>query len=143
MTHYSAVTEEVVEDLKSLVGPHNVAVEPEKLASYSRDEVALQFWDREYRAEVLVLPESTDHVSAVLAYADPRMIPVTPRGAGTGLSGGAVPAFGGIVMAFDRMNRILEVDLENLTLTAEPGVVTAEIQAAAARHGLEYAGDPC
>ena len=65
MTHYSAVTEEVVEDLKSLVGPHNVAVEPEKLASYSRDEVALQFWDREYRAEVLVLPESTDHVSAV------------------------------------------------------------------------------
>ncbi|HOR54691.1 MAG TPA: FAD-linked oxidase C-terminal domain-containing protein [Synergistales bacterium] len=143
MTHYSAVTEEVVEDLKSLVGPHNVVVEPEKLASYSRDEVALQFWDREYRAEVLVLPESTDHVSAVLAYADPRMIPVTPRGAGTGLSGGAVPAFGGIVMAFDRMNRILEVDLENLTLTAEPGVVTAEIQAAAARHGLEYAGDPC
>lgn len=143
MTYYATVTEEVVKDLQRLVGTHNVATEPEKLATYSRDEVGLQFWDREYRAEVLVFPESTGHVSAVLAYADSRKIPVTPRGAGTGLSGGAVPAFGGIVMAFDRMNRILEIDLENFTLTAEPGVVTAEIQSAAARHGLEYAGDPC
>jgi len=143
VTAYSAVTREVVRDLERLLGAHNVAVDPEKLASYSRDEVGLQFWDREYRAEVLVFPESTGHVSAVLAYADSRRIPVTPRGAGTGLSGGAVPAFGGIVMAFDRMNRILDIDLENLTITAEPGVVTAEIQAAAARHGLEYVGDPC
>ena len=143
MTSYSPVGKENIKDLERLIGSHKVAADPEKLASYSRDEVAQQFWDRDYRAEVLVFPESTEDVSALLAYADTHMIPVTPRGAGTGLSGGAVPAFGGIVMAFDRMNRILEVDLENLSLTAEPGVVTAEIQAAASIHGLEYAGDPC
>ncbi len=143
MTNYSPLGTENLKDLERLIGSHKVASDPEKLVSYSRDEVGLQFWDREYRAEALVFPESTDDVSAVLAYADTHRIPVTPRGAGTGLSGGAVPAFGGIVMAFDRMNRILEVDLENLTITAEPGVVTAEIQAAASVHGLEYVGDPC
>lgn len=140
---YGTVTESVLKDLESLLGAHNVAVDEEKRKAYSLDEVGEQFWDRPYCADVVVFPENTQHVSAVLAYANERRIPVTPRGAGTGLSGGAVPAYGGIVMAFDRMNRILEVDLENLTATAEPGVVTADIQAAAARYGLEYAGDPC
>ncbi len=141
--HYIPVNEEVVRDLEYLLGSHNVSVEREKMQAYSHDEVGIQFWDRTYCAEAVVFPETTEHVSAVLAYANRRKVPVTPRGAGTGLSGGAVPAFGGIVMAFDRMNRILEVDLDNLTITAEPGVVTSEIQAAAAKHGLEYVGDPC
>lgn len=140
---YAAVTDRVLKDLEEMLGPPNVAVDEEKRQTYSRDEVGVQFWDRPYCAEAVVFPETTEHVAAVMDYANRRRIAVTPRGAGTGLSGGAVPAFGGIVMAFDRMNRILEVDLENLTITAEPGVVTAEIQAAAARHGLEYAGDPC
>jgi len=135
--HYSPVTEKVMRDLEDLVGSHSVAYERDKLQAYSHDEVGLQLWERPYCAEALVIPESVEHVSAVLAYADNRRIPVTPRGAGTGLSGGAVPAFGGIIMSFDRMNRILEVYLENLTITAEPGVVTSDIQAAAARHGLE------
>ncbi|HAA46968.1 MAG TPA: FAD-binding oxidoreductase, partial [Synergistaceae bacterium] len=115
---YGTVTESVLKDLESLLGAHNVAVDEEKRRAYSLDEVAEQFWDRPYCADVVVFPENTQHVSAILAYANERRIPVTPRGAGTGLSGGAVPAYGGIVMAFDRMNRILEVDLENLTATA-------------------------
>lgn len=143
MTSYSPVTETVLYDLKNILGSHNVSADLEKLETYSHDEVGVQFWEREYRAEVVVFPENTGHVAAVLSYANLHRIPVTPRGAGTGLSGGSVPVFGGIVMTFDRMNRILEVDLANLTITSEPGVVTAEIQAAASRHGLEYAGDPC
>ena len=78
-----------------------------------------------------------------MKYANEHLIPVTPRGAGTGLSGGAVPALGGIVLSMERMNRILEVDVKNRTLTAEPGVVTSEITKAAAANGLFYAGDPC
>jgi len=143
MTCYNPVNGSVIEDLNSMLGSHNVSVDPEKREVYSHDEVGVQFWEKEYKAEVVVFPEKTEHVSAILAYANRNLIPVTPRGAGTGLSGGAVPLYGGIVMAFDRMNRILEVDLDNLTITTEPGVITAEIQVAAAKHGLEYAGDPC
>jgi glycolate oxidase len=70
------------------------------------------------------------------------MIPVTPRGAGSGLSGGAVPVYGGIVLSLERMNRILEVDLANLVAVVEPGVVTSEINVAVREHGLFYAGYP-
>jgi glycolate oxidase len=75
--------------------------------------------------------------------ANEELIPVTPRGAGTGLSGGAVPLYRGIVLSLEKMNRILELDEKNLTITVEPGVVTGEIQKFANRHGLLYAGDPC
>ena len=140
---YGSVTEETLRDLAELVGPRNVSGDPEKLETYSRDEVPPASLPGATRAQALVFPESTEHVSRVLAYADRHRIPVTPRGAGTGLSGGAVPACGGILLSFEKMNRILELDCENLTVTAEPGVVTAEINRAAAKHRLLYAGDPC
>lgn len=143
MTAFMPVTDKVIEDLCAIVGPHNVSVDEEKRLAYSRDEVGVQFWDRQYCADVVVFPESTEHVSRIMAYANDKVIPVTPRGAGTGLSGGAVPAFGGIIMSFEKMNRILELDLENLTVTVEPGVVTSEIQSVAMKHSLQYAGDPC
>jgi len=140
---YSSVTPEVVEELRALLSPGQVTTDEEKRAAYSRDEVASCAWDRPYLAEVLVFPERTAQVSAVLRFADERRISVTPRGAGTGLSGGAVPVFGGIVLSLERMNAILEVDVDNLCITVEPGVVTSEITRAAAAAGLLYAGDPC
>jgi glycolate oxidase len=140
---YSPVTPEVVEELRALLSPGQVTTDEEKRAAYSRDEVASCAWDRPYLAEVLVFPERTAQVSAVLRFADERRISVTPRGAGTGLSGGAVPVFGGIVLSLERMNAILEVDVDNLCITVEPGVVTSEITRAAAAAGLLYAGDPC
>ncbi len=140
---YSPVTERTVLDLAALVGKSNVAVDMEKRIAYSYDEVPRFSWDREYIAEAVVFPETTEHVSAVLEYADRHRIPVTPRGAGTGLSGGAVPFAGGIVLSFEKMRRILELDKKNLTITVEPGVVTAEITKAARQEGLLYAGDPC
>ena len=142
-TPYAPVTDEVVRDLKEMLGSSAVSVDPEKRRAYTYDEVLPQFYDRDYLADAICFPECTEQVSAIMKYANEHLIPVTPRGAGTGLSGGAVPAQGGIVMSMERMNRILEVDVKNRTLTTEPGVVTSEITKAAAAHGLFYAGDPC
>ncbi len=140
---YSPVTGKVVEDLALILGKQNIATDDEKVESYSKDEVAPHLWSEKYLAEVVCFPESVEQVAALMRYANENRIPVTPRGAGTGLSGGAVPAFHGIELSFEKMNRILEIDLKNLTITAEPGVVTSEINRAAANHGLLYAGDPC
>lgn len=140
---YSPVTPSVVEDLKRLIGASNVTADLEKRRAYSLDEVPRFCWDEDYVAEAVVFPETVEHVSAVMGYANGHLIPVTPRGAGTGLSGGAVPFRGGLVMSFEKMHRILELDKANLTITVEPGVVTADITRAAQKEGLLYAGDPC
>ncbi len=140
---YNKVTTEIIEVLVGKIGAHNVCADKEKLETYSSDEVPQSAYDKKYVAELLLFPESTEHVSEIMKIAYKNRIPVTPRGAGTGLSGGALPAWGGIVMSFEKMNRILELDRENLTITTEPGVVTAEINRMASQHGLLYAGDPC
>jgi len=114
--------------------------DPEKLDAYSHDEVA----DRRYRhmPDVVVKPGTTEQVSQIMRLANSRVIPVTPRGAGSGLSGGAVPVYGGIVLSLERMNRILEIDTRNMMVTVEPGVVTNEINVAVKEHSLFYAGYP-
>ncbi len=140
---YNKITAEITAALKEKIGAHNVCADEEKLEAYSHDEVPQNAYDKKYTAELLLFPESTEHVSEIMKIAYEHKIPVTPRGAGTGLSGGALPAWGGIVVSFEKMNRILELDEENLTVTTEPGGVTAEISRMAAQHGLLYAGDPC
>ena len=140
---FARVTQTTVRDLVEIFGPSGVSVDREKVKAYSKDEVALHLWDKEYTADVVCFAENTEQISDLMRYANDKKIPVTPRGAGTGLSGGAVPAFCGIELSLERMNKILEFDMENLTITVEPGVVTAEINKAAADHGLLYAGDPC
>jgi glycolate oxidase len=139
---YLPVTEKVVEDLAAVLGTSGITTDREKRRACSIDETIPRF-EREYVAEAVCFPENTEQVSAVLKYANEHRIPVTPRGAGTGLSGGAVPACGGIVLSMERMNAIVEVDRENRTLTTEPGVVTSEVTKAARDNGLFYAGDPC
>jgi len=140
---YSPVTKQTVSDLIEILGKSSVSVDKDKIEVYSRDEVAPHLWNKKYDAEVLCFPESVEQVSQLMKYASAHRIPVTPRGAGTGLSGGAVPACKGIELSMERMNRILEFDPDNLTMTVEPAVVTAEINKAAADHHLLYAGDPC
>jgi glycolate oxidase len=139
---YSPITEKIVEELASILGVPGVTTDREKCAAYSVDETIPRF-EREYAAEAVCFPENTAQVSALLKYANERSIPVTPRGAGTGLSGGAVPACGGIVLSMERMNSIIEIDKANRTLTTEPGVVTSDVTKAARDNGLFYAGDPC
>ena len=140
---YGKITAETTAEIEAALGANNVSCDIEKRESYSHDEVPSSYYGREYLAELLVFPETTEHVSAVMKIASKYKIPVTPRGAGTGLSGGALPVYGGIVMSFEKMNKILELDEANLSVTVEPGVVTAEISRLAASHGLLYAGDPC
>lgn len=86
----------------------------------------------------VVFPTSTDEVSAILRVANEHRIPVTPRGSGTGLSGGAVPSANGIVISFERMNQVLEIDEENHVAVVQPGVTLAQLDEVTARHGLVY-----
>jgi glycolate oxidase len=138
---YNRVTPKVVEELKRIVGERYVVFgDPEKLEPYSHDEVA----EKEYAhmPEAVVRPISAEEIAAIMKLANREKIPVTPRGAGSGLSGGAVPIHGGIVLLMDRMNRILEIDRENMMITVEPGVVTNEINQVLKESGLFYAGYP-
>jgi glycolate oxidase len=138
---YRPVTTAIVAELRSIVGEQHVLFDDaERMYPYGHDEVAGE--EHAHLPEAVVKPDSADQVSAVLRLANRERIPVTPRGAGTGLSGGAVPVRGGIVLSLERMNRILEIDRDNLTVTVEPGVVTNEINEAVREHGLFYAGYP-
>lgn len=111
-----------------------------RLSRYATDQVG----DDRYRQTpaAVVFPASTDEVVALVKWANATGTPITPRGAGSGLAGAAVPVAGGVVCSFERMNRILEIDEANLMVTVEPGVVTNALDAALAESGLFFAGYP-
>lgn len=140
---YNPITSETLKDLYEIFGKSGVASDQEKVESYSKDEVASHLWDKKYCADVVCFAENAQQISQLMKYANSHRIPITPRGAGTGLSGGAVPAYRGIELSLERMNKILEFDQDNLTITVEPGVITADINRTATEHNLLYAGDPC
>ena len=127
----------VVEELRSIVGPDWVLDTPEDLATYSYDAFLPEF-----KPDVVVVPSSTEEISRIMRLANGEGIPVTPRGAGTNICGGSVAKEGGLIMAFHRMNRILEIDVENRCAVVQPGVVNADLQKTAARYGLLYPPDP-
>jgi glycolate oxidase subunit GlcD len=138
---YQPVTPEIADELRAIVGERYVIFgDEEKLEPYAHDEIS----EAEYAhmPEALVRPDSAEQISAILKLANRENIPVTPRGAGSGLSGGAVPICGGIVLLVDRMNRVIEVDLDNMMVTVEPGMVTNEINELVRDAGLFYAGYP-
>ncbi len=140
-TSYGRVTADIVAEIRSIVSDSNTIYDdPERLEPFSHDEIP----DRHYAAmpDVVVRPRTAQEIAAIVKLANKHRIPVTPRGAGSGLSGGAVPIFGGILLSCDRMNQILEIDRENMLAVVEPGVVTAEINNRLAGSGLFYAGYP-
>ncbi|WP_347488832.1 FAD-binding oxidoreductase [Desulfoscipio sp. XC116] len=139
--NYNKVTEDMIANLQNIVGSRNVIADQEKLETYAGDEVPEVEW--KHLPEVVVKPENVRQVSEVLKLANRELIPVTPRGAGTGLAGGAVPMIGGIVLSLEKMNRILEIDHGNLFMVVEPGVTTGDVQRRAQEEGYLYAGDPC
>ncbi len=127
-----------VRALVDRLGPDAVIVDPDRLATYARDETeALAF-----PPDVAVLPVSVEQVEAVMRLAFEERLPVVPRAAGTGLSGGALPVCGGIVLSVERLDRIREIDERNLVAVAESGVITAELQRAVEARGLFYPPDP-
>ena len=127
----------VAKDLEAALGARAVLWRAEDLLVYEYDGTI----DRG-SPEVIAFPKNAPEVSATMKIARRHGLPVTPRGAGTGLSGGALAARGGVVIAMNRMRRILEVDVENRTALVEPGVVNLDLGTAVAPHGLAYAPDP-
>ena len=127
----------IAERLVSLLGESGVLSKPEELALYEYDGGV----DKR-RPDFVAFPTSTEQVAAVVRLAAELQVPITGRGAGTGLSGGAIPREGGIVLSFARMNRILEIDLENERMVLQPGVVNLEISGAVDGDGYFYAPDP-
>jgi glycolate oxidase len=138
---YQPVTQEIAVELQSIVGGRDIIFhDVERMQEYSHDEVADPGYA--HMPEVVVKPHFAQEISQVMKLANRYHIPVTPRGGGTGLSCGAVPVYGGILLSLERMNRILEIDKENMVVVVEPGVVTREISIAVQEHGLFYAGYP-
>ena len=131
------MTSRLVRELQAAIGRRWVLYAPEDLLVYEYDATI----DRGL-PDAVVLPDSAQGVAKAVRIARRHGVPITARGAGTGLSGGAVPCEGGVVIATTRMNRILEFDPENRLAVVEPGVINLDISRAAAPHGLYYAPDP-
>lgn len=141
MGTYQKISPPILQQLIQIVGERNVLFDqPDKMVAYSHDEVADAGFS--HMPDVVVKPASAQEISEIMKLANRERIPVTPRGAGSGLSGGAVPLFGGIALSVERMNHILEIDRENLVAVVEPGVVTNEINNQIQEDGLFYAGYP-
>ncbi len=123
--------------LRQIVGADHLRTAPEELRCYSYDGTA-----REFLPEAVALPGSTDEVRAIMQLASATPFAVVPRGAGTGMTGGALAVAGGLVLALNRMNRIIELDAANQVAVVEPGVINGALRDEAARHGLFYPPDP-
>src|SRR5271157_4850973 len=128
---------QLLHDLRKLLGPDGVLHKPEDLLLYEYDgsvEVA--------RPNFVVFPRTTADVVEIVRLANRHKTPLVGRGAGTGLSGGALARHGGIITSFARMNRILEIDAANQRATVQPGVVNSDLSVAVAHTGLHFAPDP-
>ncbi len=129
----------MIAELKSVLSsPQILLQDAEAIEKYSHDFTE----DLRFSPNCAVLARNRDDVVATLKFANKHRIPVTPRGAGTGLSGAALPVFGGIVLSLEKMNRILEIDENNLVAVVEPGVITEILQNAVQEKGLYYPPDP-
>lgn len=135
---FNKISGEILAAIKMIVGEDAVISQHDALEKYSHDETE----DLRYYPEVVVKPKSPQEVSAIMKICNEHHIPVTPRGAGTGLSGGALPVKGGVLLAMERFNHILQIDEENLQATVEPGVITEEFMDTVAAKSLLYPVDP-
>lgn len=141
MEHYEKLTESTIEELKAIVGEKYVLTTPETLETYQTDhETDSRFF---HVPEAVAAPGSTEEVAAIMKLANKRHFSVTPRSGGTSVSDGAIAVCGGIVMLMERMNRILEVNPDGMYMVVEAGARTLDVQEAAKKEGLFYAGDPC
>jgi glycolate oxidase len=126
--------------LAEIVGQADLVFDPESMQDYSHDEFSLA--DIRRLPEVVLKPETREEVAAILRLADGEGIPVTPRGGATGLCGGCVPTFGGIVLSLEKMNRIVEIDRLNQMAVVEPGVTLRDFDQAVEQAGLAFPPHP-
>jgi glycolate oxidase len=128
---------EFLDALRAIVGADYVRTDAAARATYGVDALK-----RGHDADAVVLPDGADQVSAILKQCSRHRVHIVPRGGGTGYTGGAVPVQGGLVLSLERMNRILEIDEQNLIAIVEPNAITGQIQEAVERVGLFYPPDP-
>jgi len=135
---YNRITPLIIEKLKRIVGESYVFFDSESLQAYGHDQTEKML----FLPELVIKPCTPEEIRDILIIANCESIPVTPRGAGTGLSGGALPIHGGIIISMERFNQILEIDVRNLQATVEPGVINEVFQNAVIELGLFYPPDP-
>jgi len=136
--NYQKMNSDILDQIKTAVGAASVFTDEESLATYCHDETE----DLKYYPEVVVKPGNAAAIAALLKLCNELHVPVTPRGGGTGLSGAALPVFGGVLLSMEKFKKIIEIDTENLQATVEPGVITEEFINAVAEKGLLYPVDP-
>ncbi|OPX18089.1 hypothetical protein BXT86_03020 [candidate division WOR-3 bacterium 4484_100] len=136
---YMKIDDKIINQLSKILQTRTrVIQEPEILENYAHDETPLYH----SMPEVVIKPETTKEVSEIVKLGYEYNIPITPRGGGTSLSAGAVPLFGGIVLSFERMDKIKEVDQKNLTVTTEPGIITEKLDQELKKYNLFFPPDP-
>ncbi len=127
----------IIDQLRQIVGKDQVSTEKADLICYSYDATQQKFLP-----DVVVHPQTSEQISRIMRLANTEKVPVFPRGAGSGFTGGSLPTKGGIVLTTERMDKILEIDEENLVAVVQPGVVTEQFQLAVEKVGLFYPPDP-
>lgn len=135
---YTKITSEHINLLHEILEVESISINQDQLEKYGRDETE----DLMFKPEVVLKPKTVEQISLIMKFATTHTIPVTVRGAGTGLSGGALPVFGGIVLSMEYFNQILKIDERNLQATVEPGVINYVFQEEVKKVGLFYPPDP-
>lgn len=135
---YKKINQDDIDYLRNICVHYQLNDDSDKFKKYTRDYTE----DLEFAPELILKPTSTDELSKIISYCNNNLIAVTPRGAGTGLSGGALAVYGGVMISSENLNRIITIDEDNLQLIVEPGVITEELQNAVKEKGLFYPPDP-
>lgn len=141
MEVFKSLTEAALQELQGVVGAEYVLTAADKLDQYKTDEETNPAYF--HLPEAVVLPGTAEEAAAVVKLANRYEFPITVRSAGTSLAGGAIPVYGGVVLLMERLNHILELNVEAQYMVVEAGVLTKDVQEAANAKGLLYAGDPC
>lgn len=136
--NFNKITSTLKDELKAIIPSDRLFFQKESLLKYAHDETE----DLRFYPEAAALPINTKEVSALVKLCNKHHIPITPRGAGTGLSGGALPLHGGLVISMEKMNRLLKIDDRNLQAHVESGLITEELINAVGEKGLLYPVDP-
>lgn len=135
---YNKIDDKFLFSLKDILAGDKVISGRDEMEFYSHDETE----DFHYYPEVVVKPGTVEEVAAIMKLCQKHKVPLTPRGAGTGLSGGALAIYGGVLLSVEKLNRIIEIDERNFQVTVEPGVITEVLQNAVKEKGLFYPPDP-
>lgn len=135
---YHLMEDSDIQFFKKILSKERVFLNEEQRREYDHDYTE----DLHFLPEIVLIPKSTEEISKIAAYCNEKKIPLTVRGAGTGLSGGALAVKGGVILSMEKLNRLLDIDEENFQATVEPGMITQLFQEEVAKRGLYYPPDP-